>query len=79
MCRQLDLYVIFDILNDVTANKRVFDAIQTTEPTTTNSMEHSSSSEGNPSSSSQEIPRILLNSYGYYLIHKGPSTVSVVI
>jgi hypothetical protein len=41
-------------------------------------MEHIPSSEGNPSSSSQEIPRILCNSYDHYLIHKGPSPVPVV-
>jgi hypothetical protein len=72
MCRQLVLYLIFDILKDVTANKRVFEAVQTTERTTTNSTEHS------PSSSSQEIPHILWNSYDHYLIHKGPSHVPVV-
>ena len=77
MCRQLVHYLIFNILNDVTANKRVFDAVQTTELTTTNSMEHSPSSEVNPSSSSQEIPRILWNSYDHCLIQKGPLSVPV--
>jgi hypothetical protein len=76
--RQLVLYPKFDILKDVTANKRVFDAVQTTELTTTISMEHSPSSEGNPSSSSQEIPRILWNSCDHCPIHKGPSPVLVV-
>ena len=78
MCRQLALYLIADNLNDVTANKRIFVAVQTTELTTTNSMEHSPSSEGNPSSSSQEIPRILRNSYDHYLIYKDPPPVPVV-
>jgi hypothetical protein len=78
MCRQLALYLIVDILNDATANKRVLETVQTTELTTTNSMEHSPSSEGNPSSSSKEIPRILWNSYDHYLIHKNPPPVPVV-
>ena len=77
-CRQLVLHLIVDILNDVTANKRVLDAVQTTELTITNCMEHGPSSEGNPFSSSQEIPLILWNPYGHYLIHKGPPPVPVV-
>jgi len=37
MCKQLALYLIVDILNDVTANKRALDAVQTTELTATTS------------------------------------------